>query len=269
MKRSLYFLIPVLTALFLTPFSFAQFQEEEITQKITIVPSIGFEYFNREIDLFTFNSEEDRWDKDEESTKLKSYFFTISIEIELSEGFSVTPILGYSVSNYESIIFRKLPFSIELEVGGIGGYLFGGEIKKSFFYIEDFEIEGIGQYVYYSGGKEEWEIPGLNVKGTAEGKPSWMRGSIGPIFTYRGFDYFYPYLYINFNKLWGKFKIDQTIQDLKGSEDKKISGKSLFSASLGAIYEVSKAFSFKGEVNIMPFKDGVDLGLMIRAIYSF
>lgn len=269
MKRSRYFLIQVLTVFLVTTFSFAQFQEEEITQKITIKPSIGFEYFNREIDLFTYNSEEDGWDKDEESTKLKPYFFTISIEFELQEGFSVTPILGYSVSKYDSIIFRKLPFSIELDVGGIKGYIFGGEIKKSFFYIKDIEIGGIGQFVYYLGRKEEWEMPGLNVKGQAVGKPYWMRGSVGPVFTYRGSDYFYPYLYINFNKLWGNFKMDQIIQDINGSEEKKISGKSIFSASFGAVYEISEAFSFKGEANIMPFKGGVDIGLKIRAIYSF
>ena len=269
MKRSRYFLIQVLTVFLVTTFYFAQFQEEEITQKITVKPSIGFEYFNRDIDLFTYNSEEDGWDKDEESTKLKSYFFTISIEFELQKGFSVTPVLGYSFSNYESTIFRKLPFSIELDVGYIKGYIFGGEIKKSFFNIKDIEIGGIGQFVYYLGSKDKWEILGLNVKGQAAGKPSWMRGSVGPVFTYIGSDYFFPYLYINLNKLWGNFKMDQTIQDINGSEEKKLSGKSLFNASLGAVYEISEAFSFKGEVNIMPFKGGLDFGLMIKAIYSF
>lgn len=257
MKRCLCFLITFSTVLFLATSSFAQLEEEKSYQRISVKPGLGFEYFSRTIE----------WN--EQESKLKSYFFTLNAEFKLQSGLSAATFLGYSSSNFNSLIFRNLPFSLELEGGRIGGYILGGEIKKSLFYIQDFEIGGVAQFAYYFGKKEKWEISGLNVEGTAEGKPSWMRAQVGPLFLYKGYDYFYPYLYLSFNKLWGTFKMDQTIQDLKGNENKKISGKSLFNASLGAIYEISTAFSLKGEASIMPYKDGVDLGLMIKATYSF
>ncbi len=119
------------------------------------------------------------------------------------------------------------------------------------------------------GTKKEWEIPDLIVDGTVEGDPSWIRASIGPIFTYRGFDSFYPYLYLNFNKLWGNFKMVQTIQDLTGSEDKKISGASSFSATLGSIFNLTEVFGIKAEGNFIPQGDRVDFGFTVRIMYSF
>lgn len=270
MKKINYFSLATLLILSLCSFSYAQFPEEE-PSRISIKPGIGFEYFNRTIDSFTYNSDEDRWDKDqyEKSLKLKSHFFTLNADFEIQEGFSLGVLVGYSFSSFDSIVFRKMPFSIELEVGKIEGFLIGGELRKSVLSIEDIEVEGLGQFAFYSGSKEEWDIPGLNVEGTVTGKPWWMRASVGPVITYTGFDYFYPYLYLSYNKLWGKFKMEQTIQELSGSEDKKITGKSVFSASLGAIYELTDAFTIKAEANFMPYKDGVDYGIMLRAMYSF
>jgi len=167
------------------------------------------------------------------------------------------------------LTFRELPFSVELNVGTIRGYLVGAEIKKSLIYAKDLRIDLLGQFFYYMGSKKEWEVPDLAVEGTVEGDPSWMRASIGPIFTYRGFDAFYPYLYLNFNKLWGKFKMVQTIQDLTGSEDKKISGASSFGASLGSIFNLTDAFGIKTEASFIPHGDRVDFGFTASIMYSF
>ncbi len=156
-----------------------------------------------------------------------------------------------------------------MDVGTIKGYLVGAEIKKSLIYAKDLRVDVLGHFFYYMGTKKEWEIPDLAVEGTVEGDPSWTRASIGPVFTYSGFDAFYPYLYLNFNKLWGKFKMVQTIQDLTGSEDKKISGASSFSASMGAIFKLTEVFSIKTEGNFIPHGDRVDFGFTVRIMYSF
>ena len=269
MKRTIHLFIIILLSLFISRFCFAQTPEESIFQGTSVKTGLGFEFFNRSMDTFTLNSDTNGWDKDEEGFNLKSYFFTFTAEFEFQEGLSVSAIIGYAFSNLDSIIFRKLPFSVEMEVGQIRGLLFGGEIRKSLFYIRNFETEAFGQFLYYIGTEKEWEIPGLSEKGTVEGIPSWMRASIGPVFTYRAFDYFFPYFSVYYNKLWGKYKMDQTVQDLKGSEDKKISGKSVISINLGAIYELTDAFSIKGEASFMPHKDGVDLGIQFKAMYIF
>jgi hypothetical protein len=161
-------------------------------------------------------------------------------------------------SSYNELTFRELPISVELDVGTIKGYLVGAEIKKSLIYAKDLRVDVLGQFFYYMGTKKEWEIPDLAVDGTVEGEPSWMRASIGPIFTYSGFDSFHPYLYLNFNKLWGNFKMVQTIQDLTGSEDKKISGASSFGATLGSIFNLTEVFGIKAEGNFIPHGDRVE-----------
>ena len=269
MKRGIHLFVIILLSLFISRFSLAQTPEESIFQEISVKTGLGFEFFNRSMNTFTLDSDNNSWDKDEDGFNLKSYFFTLTAEFEILEGLSATAILGYAFSNLDSIVFRKLPFSVEMEVGQIGGLLFGGEIRKSLFYFKDFETEALGQFIYYIGTEKEWEIPGLSAEGTLEGTPSWMRASIGPVFTYRAFDYFFPYFSVNYNKLWGKYKMDQTVEDLKGSEDKKISGKSVISISLGAIYELTDAFNIKGEASLMPYNGGVDLGIQLKAVYIF
>ncbi len=259
MKRKCHFLYGILAVLFLYAFSFPQVQQEMPSFKKSIKSYLGFEYFSRTI----------KWNEEEAGSKLKSYFFTFGAEYELRKGFSLGAFLGYGFSDYEALIFRELPFSLELDAGGIGGFILGGEIKKSILSVKNLEIEGWGQFVYYRGGKEEWDIEGLNVEAKAEGKHYWMRAQIGPMFIYKGSGSFFPYLLISFNKLWGTFKMEETIEDLTGKEDKEISAKSLVNISPGFLYKITEALSFKGEAKIMPFKDGVDLGLMIRALYSF
>lgn len=265
MKKIYILFLAILSTLVFTPFSSAQPEEEGLFQAVTIKLGVGFEYFSR-----TLSWDEEKYDTE---PKLKSYFFTFNTEFELKKGFSLSAIFGYSFSDYY-LIFRELDFSIELESGGIGGYLFGGEIKKSIIYTEKLEIDGLGQFYYYLGTRKEWEIPGLAVEGTVDGKSRWMRASIGPVFTYTEFDSFHPYLSLSFNKLWGSFKMDQTVQDLERSERKKTSGKGSFCTSLGVIYKLTDAFSLKAEANFFPYKNleenlGVNLGFMFKAMYSF
>ena len=261
MKKFHLIFLAILLCLIFTRFSSAQDQEEGMFRAVSITPGIGFEFFSRTI----------TWDDGQYTSKLKSSFFTFNTEFEFGKGFFINAILGYAMpgSSYDELTLRELPISVELDVGTIKGYLVGAEIKKSFIYAKDLQIDVLGQFYYYMGSKKEWEIPDLAVDGTVEGDPSWMSASIGPVFTYRGFDSFYPYLYLNFNKLWGKFKMLQTIQDLTGSEDKKISGASSFGVSLGSIFNLSEVFGIKAEGNFIPDGDRVDFGFTVRIMYSF
>ena len=261
MKKFHLIFLAVLLCLIFTRFSTAQDQKEGMLRAVSITPGIGFEFFSRTI----------TWDDGQYTSKLKSSFFTFNTEFEFGKGFFINAILGYAMpgSSYNELTFRELPISVELEVGTIKGYLVGAEIKKSLVYANNLRVDVLGQFFYYMGTKKEWEILDLAVEGTVEGDPSWMRASIGPVFTYKGFDSFYPYLYLNFNKLWGKFKMVQTIQDLTGSEDKKISGASSFSTTLGAIFKLTEVFGIKAEGNFIPHGDRVDFGFTVRIMYSF
>jgi len=265
MKKIYLVSFTVLLIMAFTPFSLAQEQEEGMFRAASITPGIGYEFFSRTI----------TWDNDQYDSKLKSSFFTFGLEFEFRKGFFFNAILGYAIpgSSYEDLTFRELPISVRLNVGSIKGYLLGTEIKKSVVYSKNLQIDVLGQFFYHRGVKKQWEVPDLAVEGTVEGNPSWMRASIGPVFTYKGYGSLYPYVYLNFNKLWGRFKMVQTIQDstvsLEGSENQKVSGASSFGASLGAIYRLTDAFGIKTEASFIPHGDGVDFGLTVRAIYSF
>jgi hypothetical protein len=252
-------LIAVMLILILACFSSAMAQEQKLLNAVSISPGIGFEYFSRTIN----------WDNETSTSKLKSHFFTLDTEIEFPGGIFFRAVLGFSSSNYDSLTFRELPVSVELDVGNISGFMLGADVKKSLIHSEALRIDVLGQFFYDLGKKTEWDIPGLAVEGRVEGKSSWMRVSIGPVFTYTGFDALYPYLYLSFNTLWGKFNIDQIIQDLTGNEEKKIKGEGSICVSPGFTFKFTDSLSMKSEANLMPYKDGVDFGVTIKLMYSF
>jgi hypothetical protein len=249
-------------AMFILSFPFLAFSQSQgvsFSDGLKIKPGIQFEYFNRKM----------TWDEKKYTSELRAYLFALNAEFEIDEGFSLHAIVGYSLSNFDALVFRQLPFSVELEVGNIDGYVVGAELRKSLIYSGNFELGAYGQFIYYLGKEKEWDLPGLSVPGTVTGKPTWMRASVGPIVTYTGFDYFSPYLCLCYNNLWGKFKITQHIQTLEGNEEKELRSKSLVDASLGSIVHLTDRFSIKGEVHISPHGDGTDLGFVFVAGFSF
>ena len=243
---------------FLANLSFAQPpQAQNLDQRIIVKPGISAEYFNLTIG----------WDEDVNSSKLKSFLFSTNTEISIIDGFSVHIILGYSLSNFDNLTFRELPFSVELGVKEIGGILLGSEINKRLFYLSEYEINLHGQFVYYYGFNNEWNMPDLNVDGTLFGSPTWMRAQIGPTIRYEGLNYICPFFSATYNKLWGTFTLDQDIQDLFGTEEKKITGKSNFAFSFGSEFEVTPNLFMKGALSFLPYDGGVDLLGLISIQY--
>ena len=249
----------ILLVLFLPSLSRAQEERDALIQSSSIKLGMGLEYLSKTI----------YWGDDNSSSRIKSIFFTFNTQFEIQEGLNATAIFGYSFSNYEGLQLKKLPFSLELGDKSIEGYLMGVEVKKSIVAKEELEIDGLGRFSYYLGSKETWRIQELAVAGTAQGSPSWLRVSIGPVFSYKGFESLTPYLYLSFHKLWGTFTMDETVQELEGHEELKITGKSSFLTSFGGIYELSETFSIKAEADFMPYRGGVDLGLSVKALLSF
>ena len=230
-----------------------------IAQETALKPNLGFEYLSRRIN----------WDENTYKSNLSIYLFSFGIELEIKGGFQLNLLAGYSSTNYDGLVFRKLPFSIDLNTGGTGGYLFGAQLEKRIFSHSDFEATFYSQFYYSYGIKKTWQITALNVTGKIEGKPHWLKSDIGSVFRYTGFEYFYPYIYVNYCDFRGTYKMDETVQDLEGSESKKILGEGNFCISIGATYDVSEVFSIKGEASFIPYREGVDIGFVIRASYNF
>lgn len=239
--------------------SYAQTESEGLFDRMTFGAGIGFEYFNRTIS----------WEDGEMTSPLKSLMFTLKADIEVIDGLTLGGIVGYASSTYDALIFRELPISLELNAGSIGGFALGAEAEFVIYSTLDFALSAIGQFLYYSGGTKEWEIPGLSVDGKAEGKPKWSRGIIGLSFEYTGLDYFYPYATLSYTPLWGSFEMTESIDGLTGTEKKDIKGKGKFTAGLGGLYEITDSIGVNAEIDILPYSGGVDLGVLVRIRYEF
>ncbi len=259
MKKHFTLFLVALFCLCLPKDSLPQQQDISFSSGLRIKPGARFEYVSRKV----------TWDENSQTLDLKSKIFALNLEFEINDGFSVSGLAGYALSDYDILTFRGLPFSVELPADEIGGYVFGAEVRKSLFYTNDFEVGLYGQFLYHIGKEETWDIPGLNVTGTATGKSTWQRASAGPYIEYTGLESFSPYMAVCYNRLWGKFEMQQTIQDLKGTEEKEFKPKSQLDISLGSILTLKDYFYLKGEVHILPYNDGVDVGFVAIAAFSF
>lgn len=228
-------------------------------ERVRVRTGFGAEYFDRQI----------TWDAEAHSSDLKALLFTFSLEIEPIKNLSFSLIGGYSLTNFNGLVFRQMPFSVDLEPGNRGALLVGGGLKERFVLSGDFEIDLEGEFVTYLGSTQSWSITGLNQDGTLTGKGRWYRVQAGPVLWYTGFMYFSPYIRVSFDKLWGTFHVDETIGPLTGLEDKTIDGKTLFSVAIGTLYEPTKGIGIKGEAFAFPRSGGVDYGARGKVILSF
>jgi hypothetical protein len=226
---------------------------------------LGFEYLRSTIS----------WDEDSLSSNLKAYLMTFHVSYEILDGLNIGGILGYTSSDFESLTFRELPISLTMDKGAIGGMLFGGEAAFTFYETESFGFSVLGQYIYYNGGQKQWDIPRLAVEGTATGKPKWSRLTLGASIKYLAADPFFPYLNIGYSSLSGTFAMEESIETLSRTEEKKISGVANLLIGLGGIYDFSDSFSLMLEAGLAPYgssdnyEGGVDLGALLRITYSF
>ena len=223
---------------------------------------LSFGYLSRTLDL---NEE-----AQDVIPKMTSLLASLDIEYELQPGFSLAAHVGYSSSTFDGLIFRRLPYSLEIDSdsGSMGGILLGAEVEKSVLGGAAFGVDLRGQFFASLGLNKEWKIPGLAVDGSAKGKPIWMKASVGPVFTYRGWEGVTPFLYPRFDYLWGNFELGQTIQDLKGSEKKDIKGKSLFGLGLGADFKFSSSLRLRAEAGLHPRPSGLDYSFMVQTLFA-
>jgi hypothetical protein len=245
----------------LTPAAFGQARPGSGRTGFRAGLSLG--YFSRTLDL----------NEEVQATipKMTSLLAGLVLEYEFQPGFSLAAHVGYSSSTLDGLIFRRLPYSIEFgsKAGAIGGILVGAEIEKSVLGGAAFGVDIRGQFFASLGLNKEWKIPGLAVDGSVKGKPVWMKASVGPVLTYRGWEGVTPFLYPRFDYLWGSFELGQTVQDLKGSEKKDIKGKSQFGLGLGADFELSASLRFRGEAGLYPRRGGTDYSFTVQTLLAF
>jgi hypothetical protein len=223
-------------------------------------PGLEFEYGSRTVG----------WTEDGEelTSKMSFWFAGLVLEYEIQPGFLLTGRAGYSSTSFDSLIFRRLPLSVELDSGGIGGIVLGIDVEKSLSDAQTYSIDIAGQFLAALGLNKKWEIPGLAVDGSVQGKPTWMRASLGPVLSYRGWEGVTPFLYPRLDYIWGKLKLEETIQELKGSEQKDLKGKALFGVGLGADFDLSTRFRLRAEAALYPREGGTDFSFLVRTVFG-
>jgi hypothetical protein len=229
-------------------------------EKIRITPKLGFEYLQRSLEPGA---------EGEDNPALQSMFFTIGAEFTLNEKLTFEAFTGYSITGLDEMVFSRLPFSIELDAGNIGGLVFGGGLSVILAELSDFEISGRGRIVVSIGMDKEWAIPGLAVEGTAEGSPNWLQITVGPVVTYTAFDNFYPYVFLGYEHFSGSFTLEEEVQTLSGSEKYDIDALGVIHAAIGTHYWLTDRLRLQGEVSLIPNSESVDWGVTLNARYEF
>ncbi|MCX6560067.1 MAG: hypothetical protein NTZ26_06075 [Candidatus Aminicenantes bacterium] len=239
-------------------------QTDAGTSGLHLKPAFHFELFSRTL----------TWDDGTRSSRLLSPQAFVGLDFEITPGFDIGLIGGYSLSNWNGLVFRNLPFSIDNQAGSIGGLIVGAEVRKRLFVSGFWEMDAEARFSAYLGQAASYPITGLAVEGQADLKGNWMRVEVGPVLIYRGFELFSPFLGVAYDRLWGKMTMTETIEDLEGTEEKKVAGAGAFAVSFGTIYEPSTAFRIKIGATLIPFQKiggglGLDYGGTVRAGLAF
>jgi len=208
------------------------------------------------------------WSEEEKTTALNAYCGLFRLETEILDGLRLALLAGYSSSDFHSLIFRHLPFSIDFEVGGLGGSLLGAEVSQ-IFSLNSIALGGRARFLLYSGQEKKWAIPDLAVEGELKSQPKWKQITVGPILGYNGYENFFPYISIEYNYFWGEFSLQEIIENLAGIETKEIKVRGKIGLAAGASFQVFPQFSLGGEATFLPHKDGQNWSLNLKGIFSF
>ncbi len=239
--------------------------QNDVPAGLHLKPGFHFEYLSRTL----------TWDNDAYQSTLIMPTAYFSLDIEIVRGFTFGILGGYTFSNFNGLVFRQLPFSLDYEAGAINGFVLGAQMQKSLFSSGFWEITADAQFLASLGTTKVFTIDQLNTSGQFDAKGTWMHLQVGPTVIYRGFELFSPFIGAAFDKLWGTFTVNETIGSLTGSEAKSVAGKGALAVTLGMMYEPSPNLSLKLSGNFIPYNKGtgqglgIDLGGTVRAVFSF
>lgn len=218
----------------------------------------GAEYFVRSL----------AWDDDTGASTLAAGLGLARIGVAFAGGPTLSILAGFSLSDWNGLVFRELPFSVEYRAGAAGGPVLGAEAEIPLLATGAWDISAGGGILFALGSAKTWTLSGLNTDGSLDGKGRWTRIRFGPTAVYRGFETFSPFASVYYDGLWGTFTMNEDIGILSGTEKKKVRGQGVFGASLGLLVEPSPAVRLKAEGSLLPYQM-LEGGLKLKAGFSF
>jgi hypothetical protein len=186
----------------------------------------------------------------------------------LAGWFDLDIFAGINSSKLNGALFDQLPVTIDYEAGGISGLIFGGKISKAFFQTSNFKFGLLADFTSYIGFQKKYTLSDFVVPAEVKAEPDWAQASAGIFVTYDGFVDNQPFLEISFSKLWGTFKMSETIQDLAAEEDKSLKDAGPISIALGWNINLSKDIVFVPKLRVYTgSKTAISGGLSL--LYTF
>jgi hypothetical protein len=219
--------------------------------------------------LFDHLSRTVTWEGDADTSRVTANLVSARAGLALGRGLTLGVTAGLSLSDFDAPVFRDLPISLELGSGALKGFVLGAELEGVLFDFGDFEIKAAGRFVSSFGLTRTWPLEDFAVPGEAKGKATWTEASAGPRLAYRISEDFVPYLEVAARWFRVDLQMDETLEDLHGTETKRVPGGLSFSASLGGDIKLTERLAIKASAGIVPFDGGLDVLASAGLVFAF
>ncbi len=205
----------------------------------------------------------------ESTSDLNAALAAAALQFRLGRDSWVSLLVGYGSSDVSGLMFRGLPFSIDYQAGAGGGLGLGGEFDLTMVTGRRFRLSAQGEVIAFLGSSRKWDIPGLAVAGTLEGKPTWVRARVGPMLAFGDGSQMRPYIFPFFHYLGGSFEMRESIESLSGKESKDLRGRSAFGVAAGLDIPFSRGAKIRAEAGAYPRSGGAGYSATVATMFSF
>lgn len=209
------------------------------------------------------------WEGETEESRVLASLVSARAGFDLGRSVRLGLTAGLSLSDFDALTFPDLPISLELGSGALKGFVLGAELDAVLFDFRDFEISAHGRFVSSYGLARTWPLEDFAVPGQAEGKANWMEASAGPRLAYRFSGGFVPYLEVAARWLQADVRMEETLDDLHGTEQKRVQGDFSLSVSLGGDIQLTERLMIRAQAGIAPFAGGVDGLASVGLVFAF
>ena len=220
---------------------------------------LALEYLGR-----TFN-----WEGEETPSRMSGPVLAVHQDIRIDKSLSCSLSVGLALSRFNELVFRGLPISLEYGSGSMSGLNFGAEIRSRFLRIGDVEIGGVGRIAAVYGLAKKWPLEGFAVPGRSVGRLSWGEAAVGPRVSYDRSGRFVPALEFSARWLWAGLKMDQVLEDLAGTEIKKVMGDLAAAVSLEGEYHLSGSAKLRARGGMLRRRGATDIEVAGGFHYAF
>lgn len=209
------------------------------------------------------------WKDDDAPSRITGRLISARADLGLAKDIVLSLSAGAVLTDFRGLAFTGLPIGLEYDAAPLLGLAFGAEVVAPLIRFSSFEISGTGRFVYSFGMSKTWPLEGFAVEGSASGRSSWMEAAAGPRLTYRRLKGVVPYLEVQARWLRASFEMTETLEDLGGTETKRVHGDLSFGAALGADISLSGRLSLRAKAGLVPRSGGVDALASAGLAYTF